>query len=180
MPSPFSPTDADELLALLLMVSVPLRVPSAVGEKLSVTTHLPSGAIIAPHPFCALKSPLTPMLEKVTGVVSLLFWIVTLCGLLTALFPNTTLPNLIRCGETASAIGTGVTVGVAVGVRVALAVAVAVAVRAGVAVLVAVAVAVDVGVGVAVAVEVGVAVAVAVEVAVGVAVIVAVAVPVDV
>ena len=94
-PSPVSATAAGELLALLSIVSVPSRVPKAVGENVSVTTHLPSGPIVAPHPFSILKSPLTPMLEKVTCVVSLLFWIVTLCGLLMALLPNTTLPKLM-------------------------------------------------------------------------------------
>jgi hypothetical protein len=94
-PVPVSSTEPTESLALLWIVSAPLRAPSAVGENVIVTTHLPSCRIMTPHSFCILKSPLTPMLVKVTGVVSLLFWIVTLCALLTALVPNTTLPKLI-------------------------------------------------------------------------------------
>jgi hypothetical protein len=169
-----------ELLALLWMVSVPVRLPNAVGEKRSVTTQLDLGPIVAPQPFTIVKSPLTPMLETVTAVVLLLFWTVSLCGLLWARSPKTTLPKLILPDETFNLTGTGVAVGVAVGVRVAVAVAVAVAVcvAVGVAVFVAVAVAVDVAVAVSVAVAVGVtvAVAVAVSVAVAVAVLVAVAV----
>ena len=129
-----------------------------------LTEHLDLGPTVAPHPSTIAKSPLAPMLENVTGVVLLLFEIVIFLGLLTAPFPNTTLPSLRTCGETLSATGTVVAVGVAVGVRVAVAVAV------GVAVAVTTGVRTADGVGVAVAVEVAVAVAVAVEVAVAVAV----------
>ena len=110
------------------MVSVPPRVPRAVGEKVTVTEHLDLGPIVTPHPLTIAKSPLATMLENVTAVVLLLFWIVTCWGLLTAPLPNTTLPSLSRCGETLSATGTAVAVGVAVGVEVAVAVSVAVAV----------------------------------------------------
>ncbi len=91
-----------------------------------LTEHLDLGPIVAPHPFTIAKSPLLTMLENVTGVVLLLFEIVIFLGLLTAPFPNTTLPSLRTCGETFSATGTVVAVGVAVGVDVAVAVAVAV------------------------------------------------------
>jgi hypothetical protein len=139
-----------------------------------LTEHLDFGPTVAPHPFTIAKSPVAAMLENVTGVVLLLFNIVTFLGLLTAPFPNTTLPSLRTCGETLSATGTVVAVGVAVGVRVAVAVTVGVAV----AVTVATGVRTAEGVGLAVAVEVAVAVAVKVTVgvAVGEAVTVAVAV----
>ena len=160
------------MFALLLMLSVPLRVPAAVGLKVIVTEHLALGPTVAPHPFTIAKSPLAMMPENVTGVVLLLFEMVIFLGLLTAPFPNTTLPSLRTRGETLSATGTVVAVGVAVGVRVAVAVAV------GVAVAVTTGVRTADGVGVAVAVEVALAVAVkvAVTVAVGEAVTVAVAV----
>jgi hypothetical protein len=162
------------LFALLLMLSVPLRVPAAVGLKVIVTEHLALGPTVAPHPFTIAKSPLAAMLENVTGVVLLLFEIEIFLGLLTAPFPNTTLPSLRTCGETLSATGTVVVVGVAVGVDVTVAVAVAV----GVAVTVATGVRTADGVGVAVAVEVALAVAVEVAAAVLVGEAVAVAVAV--
>jgi hypothetical protein len=164
------------LFALLLMLSVLLCAPSAVGLKVTLTEHLDFGPIVAPHPFTIAKSPLATMLENETGVVLLVFAIVTFLGLLTAPFPNTTLPSLRTCGDTLSATGTVVAVGVAVGVDVAVAVAVGVAVT----VATGVRTAEGVGVGVAVEVAVKVAVAVAVVVAVPVAVeeAVAVAVPV--
>ena len=146
------------------MLSVPPREPSAVGLNLTVTEHLDLGRIVAPHPLTIAKSPLAAMLENVTGVVLLLFEIVTFFGLLTLPFPNTTLPSLSARGETFNANGTGVVVGVAVGVVVAVAVTV------GVGVAVALATGVRTADGLAVGVEVGVAVAVVVEVAVDVAV----------
>ena len=169
---PVRPTDVGELFALLLIVSVPPRVPSTVGLKVMLTEHLDFGLIVAPHPFTIAKSPLARMLVNVTGAVLLLFEIVTFLGLLTAPFPNTTLPSLRTCGETLSATGTLVAVGVAVGVDVAVAVAV------GVAVTVATGVRTADGVGVAVAVEVALAVAVEVAAAVLVGEAVAVAVAV--
>ena len=152
------------MFALLLIVSVPPREPSAVGLNLTVTEHLDLGRIVAPHPFTIAKSPLPAMLENVTGVVLLLFAIVTFFGLLTAPFPNATLPSLRARGETFNAIGTAVVVGVAVGVVVAVAVTV------GVAVAVALATGVRTAEGLAVGVAVCVAGAVVVEVAVDVAV----------
>jgi len=133
-----------ELCALLSIVKLPVRLPNAVGEKRSVTLHFDLGPIVAPHPLTIVKSPLTPILETVTGSVLLLFWTVILCGLLWAPPPNSTLPKLISSGETFSLTGTGVTVGVAVGVLVAVAVGVAVAVDVAVSVAVMVAVAVAV------------------------------------
>jgi len=152
------------------MVSVPLRVPSAVGLKVMLTEHLDFGPIVAPHALSIAKSPSATMLENVTGVVLLLFAIVIFLGLLTAPSPNTTLPSLPAWGETLSATGTVVAVGVAVGVNVAVGVdvAVAVAVRVGVADETGVRTAEGVPVGVGV--EVAVAVAVAVDEAVAVAV----------
>lgn len=172
------------MFALLLIVSVPPREPSAVGLKVTVTEHLDLGRIVAPHPLTIAKSPLATMLENVTGVVLLLFAIVTFFGLLTLPFPNTTLPSLRARGETFNANGTGVVVGVAVGVVVAVAVAVALAtgVRTADGLAVGVAVCVEVCVAVAVVVKVAVDVAVddALAVAVAVCVVDAVAVRVEV
>lgn len=188
MPIPVRTTEVGELFALLLIESMPLCAPSAVGLKVTVTEHFDLGPIAAPHPFTIAKSPLAVMLENVTGVFLLLFEIVIFLGLLTAPFPNTTLPSLRTCGDTMSETGTAVAVGVAVGVDVAVTVAVGVAVAlatgvrtaegvgVGVAVEVAVKVAVAVAVVVAVPVAVEEAVAVAVQVSVAVAVTVAVAV----
>jgi hypothetical protein len=164
------PTELGELFALLLIVSVPLREPSAVGLKVTVTEHLDLGPIVAPHPLNAAKSPLATMLESVTGVVLLLLEIVTFFGLLTAPAPNTTLPSLRARGETFNAIGTAVVVGVAVGVVVAVAVRVGVALATGVRTVEGLAVGVAVCVAVAVAVEVAVDVAVDEALAVAVAV----------
>jgi hypothetical protein len=148
------------LFALLLMLSVPPREPRAVGLNVTVTEHLDLGPIVAPHPFTIAKSPLATMPENVTAMVLLLFAILICLGLLTAPFPNTTLPSLRTRGETFNETGTAVGVGVAVGVDVAVADAVGVAV----------AVATGVRTGDGVAVEVAVEVAVAVELAVAVAV----------
>ena len=110
------------MFALLLIVSVPPRLPSTVGLNVMVTEHLDLGPIVAPHPLTIAKSPLARMLVNVTGAVLLLFEIEIFLGLLTAPFPNTTLPSLRTCGETLSATGMVVVVGVAVGVDVAVAV----------------------------------------------------------
>jgi hypothetical protein len=166
------------LFALLLMLSVPPREPRAVGLNVTVTEHLDMGAMVAPHPFTIAKSPLATMPENVTAMVLLLFAILICLGLLTAPFPNTTLPRFNARGETLSPAGTAVVVGVAVGVDVAVAdaVGVAVAVATGVRTGEGVAVAVEVEVAVEVAVAVELAVAVAVDVAVEEVVAVAVAV----
>lgn len=166
------------MFALLLMLSVPPREPRAVGLNVTVTEHLDLGPIVAPHPFTIAKSPLATMPENVTAMVLLLFAILICLGLLTAPFPNTTLPRFNARGETLSPAGTAVVVGVAVGVDVAVADAVGVAVAVATGVRTGEGVAVEVVVEVAVAVEL--AVAVAVEVAVDVAVDVAVAVAVAV
>ena len=170
MPIPVSPTEVGELFALLLIVSVPLSAPRAVGSKVTLTEHLDLGQIVAPHRFTIAKSPLATMLENVTGLVLLVFEIVIFLGLLMAPFPNTTLPSLRTCGETLSATGTAVAVGVAVGVDVAVGVTVATGVRTAEGVGVGVVVTVAEAVAVAVTVEVAVAVTVAVDEAVAVAV----------
>ena len=121
---PLRSIDRGELLALLLNVSVPSRVPKSVGENRIVTEHFDLGPIVAPQPFTIAKSPLVVMLENVTDVALLLFMIVMCWGLLTAPSPNTILPNSSRFGENFSLAGTAVAVGVAVGVEVAVAVAV--------------------------------------------------------
>jgi hypothetical protein len=160
-------TASGELVALLVIVSAPLRVPSAVGENFIVTLHFLRGAIARPHPETREKSPLVTMPAKVTGAVLVLV-ITTRFGLLLASAPNITLPRLRLCGDTPSEpIGVGVAVGVRVGV------AVVVGVWTGVLTVVGVGdgVAEADGVEVAVALVVAVAVAVAVADAVGIGVV---------
>jgi hypothetical protein len=159
------------LVALLVIVSVPLRAPRAVGKNFTLTLHFLRGAIVEPHPLASEKSPLATMLAKVTGAVLLVFVITTRFGLLVLPPPNTTLPSLRLCGDTPSA-ATGVGVGVAVGVEVGVAVGVAVGVGDWTGVFTGLVV----GEGVEVAVAVALAVAVAVAVADAVAVEVRVAV----
>lgn len=132
MPLPVRSTDRGELLALLFILSVPLRAPKPVGKNRMVTKHVDLGLIVASQPLTIAKSPLVTMLENVIAVVLLSFMSVTCWGLLTAPPPNTTLPSLSRFGETFSLTGTAVAVGVAVGVEVAVADAVGVAVAVAV------------------------------------------------
>jgi hypothetical protein len=73
VPIPLRPIELGELSALLPIVSVPPPGPTAAGLKVTLTEHLPLGRSAAPHPFTIAKSPLATMLEKVTGVVLLLF-----------------------------------------------------------------------------------------------------------
>ena len=131
-------------------------MPRALGVNVTLTEHLRLGPIVAPHRLTIAKSSLATMLENVTGVVLLLFEIVTFFGLLLAPSPNTTLPSLRACGETINSTGTAVVVGVAVGANVEVGDVVGVAVAVGVGVSVAVAVSVAVGVAVAVVVSVAV------------------------
>jgi hypothetical protein len=114
MPLPDKGTASGELVALLVIVSAPPRVPSAVGENFIVTLHFLWAAIVEPHPVTREKSPLGTMPAKVTTAVLVLV-ITTRFGLLLAPAPNTTLPRLRLCGDTASEpTGVGVAVGVGV------------------------------------------------------------------
>jgi hypothetical protein len=155
------------LVALLVIVSVPLRAPRAVGKNFTLTLHFLRGAIVEPHPLASEKSPLATILAKVTGAVLLVFVITTRFGLLVLPPPNTTLPSWRLCGDTRSA-ATGVGVGVAVGVGVGVPVGVGdwTGVFTGLVVGEGVEVAVAVALAVAVAVAVADAVAVEVRVAV--------------
>src|SRR6266446_1819878 len=91
VPLPDRGTANGELVALLVIVSAPVRVPRAVGENFIVTLHFWWAAIVGPHPLTREKSPLVTMPAKVTGAVPVLV-ITTRFGLLLALAPNTTLP----------------------------------------------------------------------------------------
>ena len=170
VPLPDSGTASGELVALLVTVRAPLRVPSAVGENFIATLHFLWGAIVGPHPLTREKSPVATMFVNVTAAVLVL--VITMrFGLLVLLAPNTTLPRLRLCGETASEpTGVGVAVGVRVGVAVAVGVCTGVLTLVGVGDGVAEADGVEVAVAVAVALAVAVAVAeaVGVEVRVGV------------
>lgn len=113
-------TASGELAALLVIVSAPPRVPSAVGENFIVTLHFFRGAIVGPHPLTREKSPVATMPANVTAVVLVLV-ITTRFGLLLLPAPNTTLPRFRLCGDTPSEpAGVGVAVGVRVGVAVAV------------------------------------------------------------
>jgi len=128
VPLPDSDTASGELVALLVIFSAPLRVPSAVGENFIVTLNFFFDAIVGPHPLMLEKSPVATMLANVTAAVLVLV-ITTRFGLLVLPAPNTTFPRLRLCGDTASEpSGVGVAVGVGVCVRVGVAVGVAVAV----------------------------------------------------
>ena len=70
---PVSLTALGELLALLLIISRPSLGPNELGANQTYTRHSDLGPIAAPHPLTIAKSPLAAMLEKVTGVVLLLF-----------------------------------------------------------------------------------------------------------
>ena len=128
VPLPDSATASGELVALLVIVSAPARVPRAVGENVIFTLHFFFGAIVGPHPLVREKSPVAAMPANVTGVVPVLV-ITTRFDLLLLPAPNTTLPRLRLFGDTPSE-PTGV--GVAVGVRVGVAVIVGVGVAVGV------------------------------------------------
>jgi len=104
-----------ELVAVLVIVRAPVRVPRAVGENFIVTLHIFFGAIVGPHPEVREKSPLATMFANVTAVVVLVLVIKTRLGLLLLPPPNTTLPRLRLPGDAPSE-PTGVAVAVGVGV----------------------------------------------------------------
>src|ERR1700722_621757 len=68
MPAPLRPTVVGLLLALLVTVSVPVRVPPAVGLNATVTVHDPLTATLE-QLLVWLKSPVTVTLETVAAVV---------------------------------------------------------------------------------------------------------------
>jgi hypothetical protein len=66
------------LLALSVTVSVPVRVPDAVGVKITLMTQLVPGAMLAVQLLVWAKSPLAAMLDKVSvpvpELVSMTVW----------------------------------------------------------------------------------------------------------
>jgi len=56
-PVPLSATVCGEPVALSLMVSVPVRVPPAVGVKVTETVQLPPAAKLVPQVLVSVKSP---------------------------------------------------------------------------------------------------------------------------
>ena len=59
--------------ALSVMVTVPVRVPVAVGRKATLTSQLLLGYTVPQAPLGRLKSPVATMLETVTATVPVLF-----------------------------------------------------------------------------------------------------------
>jgi hypothetical protein len=64
--------------ALSVIVNVPLRVPAAVGVKVTSIEQLPPAATEFPHVFISAKSPVTVMLVTVSEAPPL-FVNVTAC-----------------------------------------------------------------------------------------------------
>jgi len=67
--------------ALSLMDTSPVRVPVAVGVKVTLMVQLAAAATLPPHVLLAAKSPLATMLEIARGPVPL-FVSITICGAL--------------------------------------------------------------------------------------------------
>src|SRR5882724_8499620 len=68
IPDPVSPTVSELLLALLVTVSVPVRVPPVVGVNLTDTVQEPPTATLV-QLFVWLKSPVTETPETVAAAV---------------------------------------------------------------------------------------------------------------
>ncbi len=76
-PEPVSETDWGLLEAASVMVSVPVRVPAAVGVKVTLTVQLELAATLVPQLLVCAKSPLAciplmliavgPGFDRVTG-----------------------------------------------------------------------------------------------------------------
>ena len=71
-PVPDSATVVGLLVALLVTVSVPVRVPDAVGRKLTLTVQEAPAAIDVPQVLVCGKSPLTETPETVAAAVPVL------------------------------------------------------------------------------------------------------------
>ena len=56
-PVPVSATLCGDLIALSVMLSVPVRVPAAVGVKVSMMVHVLPAPTLGPHIFVCAKSP---------------------------------------------------------------------------------------------------------------------------
>jgi hypothetical protein len=71
-PVPDSETEGAVPVASLFSVSVPLRVPRAVGEKETLTVQLPLAASETPQLLVCAKSPITLKLEIDNGALPVL------------------------------------------------------------------------------------------------------------
>ena len=135
-------------------------MPAAVGLKVTLMVHEPSGPRFEPQVLVCEKSPLTCIPLNLTAALP---WLVTFRILARLVAPTFWAPNFTLAGTTDNAPGVAVEVGVeeavAVAVRVAVAVAPVVCVAVIVAVLLTVATGLRTGVGVALAAAVGVALA---------------------
>jgi hypothetical protein len=69
---PESATVVGLLVALLLTVTAPVRVPLAVGRKTTETAQLAPAAIAVPQVLVCVKSPLTEIDDTLAGAVPLL------------------------------------------------------------------------------------------------------------
>lgn len=87
-------------LLLSVMVSAPVRVPLAVGVKVTLIMQLAPAARLPPQLLVWAKSPLVAMLEMVSGPVPVLER-VTFCAALAV--PRFWLPKLRVPGETLTA-----------------------------------------------------------------------------
>ena len=101
---PLNVTTCGLLFALSVIVSVPVRIPAAVGANATLTVHVAFPTSVAPQPLLAtVKSPAatTPEIVK---VVARLFFTVTVCAALvvpTACNPNVNpTGNAVACGST--------------------------------------------------------------------------------
>jgi hypothetical protein len=89
-PLPLSDTTCGLLFALSVIVRVPVRLPVAVGVKVTLIVQFPPAATEAPHVFVCPKSPETTI-EETLKAVGRLFVNVTVFAVLevpTASFPN--------------------------------------------------------------------------------------------
>ncbi len=93
MPLPDRLTVAGLWLALLVMVSVPARLPVAVGADFTLTVHEPFAAMDEPQVLVWVKSPLVAMDE--TGAAEPVgLETVTVCAALVVAEPKLSTPGL--------------------------------------------------------------------------------------
>jgi hypothetical protein len=99
-PVPLRLTVCGLLAALSVNVSVPLRVPSVVGEKVTLIEHVAPAAMLAPQLLPAMaKSPVVVMLEKLR---LLALWFVRETDLALLVFPTANVPKLKEVVERAT------------------------------------------------------------------------------
>ncbi len=80
-PTPVSATVVVPFDALLAMVRSPVRVPDAVGLKVTLTVQEAFAAIDEPQVLVCLKSPVTVMPETVAAAVPVLVTVTVLAAL---------------------------------------------------------------------------------------------------